>query len=428
MPTKKKSQDWPRIITAGSVRTKVYRVNNQTTASGFAYVAAWTTPLGRRLRKFASAADAIAEARLQAEKIAAGRSDASDMTRADFEELVAARAICGRTPILAALREWRRAQELTGGHAVAAAEYWAARHGNACERITLAEAAKDFMKAKKAAGVQIRASYGRSFPDLLRQFGDREIASLSARELQSWLEERHPHPVSRNTVRKRCVALWRWCRKRNYLPQDMQTEAERIDTAQEPQLEIGIVAADTFRRLLYFFREAHPEYLSALVLAGFAGLRRAELHAQKWEDIDLEAGHLKVSAAKPNTPARRLVPLSPAAVEWLMLTKERTGVVCFNTEIHRVNLAIDRIRHIARDARDDKGSPLFPPLPDNAFRHAYISHRVAQTGDVAGTSLEAGNSPKIIHAHYRALVTKAEGEKWFSISPSTACAAVVQIA
>jgi hypothetical protein len=54
-------------------------------------------------------------------------------------------------------------------------------------------------------------------------------------------------------------------------------------------------------------------------------------------------------------------------------------------------------------------------LPDNCFRHGFISHRVAATGNVAETSLEAGNSPRIIFQHYRQLVTKAEGEKWFAI-------------
>lgn len=57
-------------------------------------------------------------------------------------------------------------------------------------------------------------------------------------------------------------------------------------------------------------------------------------------------------------------------------------------------------------------------LTDNCFRHAFISHRVAKTGNVAETSLEAGNTPDIVFKHYRELVTKQEGENWFEIAPA----------
>jgi hypothetical protein len=43
------------------------------------------------------------------------------------------------------------------------------------------------------------------------------------------------------------------------------------------------------------------------------------------------------------------------------------------------------------------------------------SDPLAQTGNVAETALEAGNSPTIIFQHYRELFTKAEGEAWFNV-------------
>src|SRR5690606_38407190 len=101
--------------------------------------------------------------------------------------------------------------------------------------------------------------------------------------------------------------------------------------------------------------------------------------------------------------SRRLVPLCPAAVKWLMLCEDRTDFVC-------ANMAIDRIRDIARVA--------YFELPDNCFRHAFITHRVAETGNVAEVALEAGNSPDIIFKHYRERVTKEEGKAWFKILPA----------
>ena len=53
----------------------------------------------------------------------------------------------------------------------------------------------------------------------------------------------------------------------------------------------------------------------------------------------------------------------------------------------------------------------------NALRHSFISYRVAETGDVARTALEAGNSPKMIFRHYREVVTEDAAKVWFSITP-----------
>jgi hypothetical protein len=73
------------------------------------------------------------------------------------------------------------------------------------------------------------------------------------------------------------------------------------------------------------------------------------------------------------------------------------------------NLSIDRIRDIGRTAKF--------VLPENCFRHTFISARVVVTGSEAQTSLEAGNSPQMVHTHYLELMTKEEGEAWFASAP-----------
>lgn len=408
---RRKLGKYPREIKHGSVAVKVYRVKHKTTASGFAYVVAYTGTDGiRRLPQFANEADALEEARLRAGQIAAGKAEAADMSRTDRDELVAAREIAGG-PLLAALRDWKRIQELTDGHGIAAAEAWAARNNGKFESILVSDATDNFIAAKKRAGVDVASSYERIFPSLKEFAGTLALSSLSAPQIQSWLETRYPHPVTRNTARKRLVTLWRWARKQGYLPRDAMTEAEQTDSAREAINEIGIINVDTFSKLLHHVATQHPEYLAALTLAGFCGLRRSEIHGQEWTDVNLERKFVRVTNAKRNTPARRLVPLSDAAVQWLLLCNEREGALSSD-------LAVDRIRKIAREARDAAGKPVFPELPKNCFRHSFISHRVAQTGNVAETALEAGNSPQIIFRHYRELFTKEEGVAWFSAVPA----------
>ena len=95
---------------------------------------------------------------------------------------------------------------------------------------------------------------------------------------------------------------------------------------------------------------------------------------------------MSLSFSRKDTPR-----VPDAAVEWLKLCPRDGDAIAGN-------LAIDRIRDIGRTAGFT--------LPENCFRHSYISHRVAATGDIPRVSLDAGNSPKEINRHYRELVTE----------------------
>lgn len=50
----------------------------------------------------------------------------------------------------------------------------------------------------------------------------------------------------------------------------------------------------------------------------------------------------------------------------------------------------------------------------NGLRHSYISYQLAILNDTARVALEAGNSPDVIFAHYRELVTPEAAKAWFA--------------
>ena len=411
---KRRGERWPKIITNGNARVKIYRNAEPTNASGVAYILAWKGAEGRRRQKFSSETAAVAEARIKCAQINAGRIEGADMTRGDRDELQAARTLTQGMPLLAALEEWAKARQLTTGNVLAACEAWASRTGTAHKRVTVATAVKEFLKAKTAAGKNVAIDHADSFKRMNTDLGELFIDSISSRQLDAWLSQ-WEHPVTRNTNRKRIVSVWRWSQRKGYLPRDARTEAEMTDAAHEPPPVIGIINVETWTTLLNHFTKKHPQLLAALVLAGFCGLRRSEIHAQIWEDISLDRKILRVSSGKRGTPARRMVPICDAAIAWLRLCKHQTGFICPTFEYKgtvKPSLAIDGIRRIAKDAK-------LPHLPENCFRHSYISHKVAGTGDIPRVSLDAGNSPKEINRHYRELVSEDEGKAWFECAPIT---------
>jgi hypothetical protein len=54
------------------------------------------------------------------------------------------------------------------------------------------------------------------------------------------------------------------------------------------------------------------------------------------------------------------------------------------------------------------------------LRHAFVTYHFALHANENLTAAEAGNSPAMIHAHYKGLAAKAEAEKWFAVAPTTA--------
>jgi hypothetical protein len=62
------------------------------------------------------------------------------------------------------------------------------------------------------------------------------------------------------------------------------------------------------------------------------------------------------------------------------------------------------------------------------LRHAFCSFHFALHSNENLTAAQAGNSPAMIHAHYKGLATKAEAEKWFSVKPSESAQNVIQLA
>lgn len=419
-----KAPHFPVSIRRGSVVTKIYRVRRVVKlAAGPVkqelFTAAWHVGGVRVTRQFPTYAAAHAEASMKADQLAAGRIDAAaTLTAEDGSTLSAARKLCGSVPLMAALQEWAAARRLCEGPILPAAEAWAASKAPKFKSVSLGEVINAFIADKDKAGKEGERTYRSKLKPLIERFGaEAPLDSISSHQLSDYLAQ-FADGVTRNDMRKRARTLWRWARAFHYLPANLPLAVDATERAKEKATDIGIINAATFSALLEFFRAEHPEHLAALVLAGFCGIRADEIHGkrsdrslrQTWEDVHLDKRIVRVTIAKVNTQAWRHVPLCDAAIEWLLLCPERKGDLCEAG-------ALEKIRYLVHHATNDDGSARFRPLPDNCFRHSFISYRIALTGNKPQVALEAGNSVVEIDRRYRVPVTKEEGEEWFAIRP-----------
>lgn len=395
---------YPISVRSGSTQVKIYRIKSSRTKSGHLYTVAWHDGGARRTKQIADLTQAKFEAREIADNLQAGRANFSAMRTADIDELTTIRKEAGDFSPIQIIKEWKRARDICGDHIVEAAESWAKREQAQEKRALLKDVVDQFIDAKRKAGKDVHETYVKRgyFPPLVAAFPEAYIDEISTIALSRYLSQ-WDNPTTRNTNRQKITTMFRWAQRMGYLPHDRKTVPELTDRYDE-EVIIEHFKPEEFKKILKLIYNEQPHYLAALVVAGFCGLRRREVHNQDWSDIYLDKSRLYVTSAKKGTPQDRYVPIPEAGVKWLMLCEKKTGKLCSN-------LALDRIRDIVRSHKI--------ATPSNGFRRAYISYHRAMEVPAATVASWAGNSEKQINRHYRKPRPFEEGEAWFALTPDT---------
>ena len=231
-------------------------------------------------------------------------------------------------------------------------------------------------------------------------FGDRPLSSITSEELQTWAVTRGGSRTQKNylntigSIFTAHLAAGRIARNpvaSVRLPKVVATEP-------------GIITAAELASLL----AALPERsLACVAIQALAGVRAAEAQRLEWQNISMEHRLITISAGAAKTASRRHVPISDGLLEWLRPLHQGTGPLVQNPNTLRRDLAIARRKALITD------------WPANALRHTCASAWCTIESDVARVAAWLGNSPVIIHQHYRALLTRDEASAWFAVRPVT---------
>jgi integrase len=201
----------------------------------------------------------------------------------------------------------------------------------------------------------------------------------------------------------------KWCGERDFLPTNHRLlTADGMAKETEDFGEVEFYTPKELRAMLET-ASAKAEFaglLPVIALCGLAGLRLQEAVRLTWEDVFHVGGHVEVSSAKSKTRSRRLVTTCQALTRWLAPYRGCSGPVWthnldryhdeFNALLAAVGIAAKR----------------------NGLRHAFCSFHYALNANESLTAQQAGNSPQMIHAHYKGLATAAEAKKWFGVAPA----------
>ena len=260
-------------------------------------------------------------------------------------------------------------------------------------------------------GIQLRR-FADTFPgqvvcDLTKTHLDQFITTLGDQKTKSRNKRKIVSAKSRNHYRGLIRQFLSWCVRKDYLsPAHRLFEADAMRPELANTSEIEFYTPDEFKRMLEVNNKDLLSLRPLIAIGGLAGLRTAELLRLDWADVWRVPDHIEVTARKSKTRQRRLVEICPALTAWLATSRaNKTGKLW---EGHEVTFQ-QKIVQLCEKAK--------VPRKHNGLRHSYCTYHFAKDGNENMTAAQAGNSPAMIHGHYKGLATKADGENWFKVTP-----------
>jgi integrase len=298
------------------------------------------------------------------------------------------------------------------------------------KRKDISEAVEEFIairkpltEAKAGKRAQLSKNYAYMVSLWLRDFAKTFPASavcdLGKEHLNLFMRKSGSHsPKSRNHYRGAVKMFLTWCVKRDYLsPAHRLFEADSMATEAADTPELEYYRPEELKAMLDRAGE-NPDFkelLPVIALGGLAGLRLEEILRLEWADIWRVPGHVEIKAQKAKTRSRRLVEVCPALAAWLEPYREFSGAIFARSK--------DMFHETFGRLRDS----LKIQARRNGLRHAFCTYHFAAHANENLTAAQAGNSPAMIHAHYKGLATKAEAEKWFNVIPPGAAKNVIPL-
>ncbi len=382
----------------------------------------------RRVRSFKTYGEAKEEAEKVVRDLAQGSQAAGLSAIQSRDALAALERLRGfyqqsgrNVSLLRAVSEYVEASGKLNGRTLADAVEGYLSTVASVTRKDVAAAVEEFIKAdeprtKASDGqrAQLSSKYAYNRAIMLRRFASalpgHAVCDLSKDHIDAVLTSKKVADFSaksRNHHRAAIKQWLQWCVRKDYLPvTNRLLEADSMRREHADTGEIEFYTPKEFRTLL---ETAEGPMRAIVAIGGLAGLRTAEILRLTWQDVFRVPGHIEITAGKSKTRQRRLVEVCPALAAWLEPFHRLTGKVCPITAASVDVIWQQQFLKLCDDAKVSRKR--------NGLRHAFCSFHFAAYANENLTAATAGNSPAMIHAHYKGLATKVEAEKWFAVAP-----------
>ena len=344
---------------------------------------------------------------------------------------------------------------LTSGSLVDAVRYYMENYSPVNSQISLVRACPLFLKAKEYLRKKTLHGYKYGLKILVDVLPDRVVNDIGPDMLKRLLEGSDPipgHPATKRpwslchqeTLLRIFSAFFSWAVDEGYCATNPASKV-KLKQVRNDEVEPAIFPLAQLQRLLdVIWAYADGLYAAYLVLATWAALRPTETSILAVDTIDFEEGWVRVSGAVAKTRSRRLVELMPNALLMLRVLRDKGVLQNKSPNISRDDWSNiralaglrssqkatskwcflpceERKRKVHRDLGFRAPGSLheLKPWVRDGLRHTGISHHLSWFHDENRTALWAGNSPNIIHKHYKGLVSSTEAQLFWTMLPTS---------
>ena len=362
------------------------------------------------------------------EEEAVGRKSELDIEAANIVTTTATRLKATRLTD-EQVKDAERAFAKLGNHSfLAAVEYFLANYHEPVRQMTVADAVEQFIadRAKQNRRPDtLRGLRGR-LGMFARLHGQKHVADVTGDICRDFVFRPGTAPRNQMNDRLSLSNFLNWCVRRQFTVSNPITLVDKpaVD-AHEP----SVLSLADCRQLLAAAREYKDGLLLPYtVVALFAGLRPTEIARLTWDRVDLAEGTITLDGSMAKTRQRRIVELPPNAVAWLLpLAPQRPKFkpAAFGRHFRRVKKAAGF--NGKDDTKAKAGEPALRPWVQDYMRHTAISMYLAKSKHEGEAATWAGNSPNVIHRHYKGLVKEADATEFWSITPETVKGQIVAL-
>ncbi len=255
-----------------------------------------------------------------------------------------------------------------------------------------------------------------------KTFGDANIMELQHTEVIEWIQSLGLSHRSKHNYLMTVNGFFKWAQEENFIVDNPMAKIPKR------KLQEIIGRQDDKQPEIYTPREARllleaaigEELFPLLIIGFFCGLRTNELQSLQWENIkfDEKDPFVTVPALIAKSRSLRNVDLNESALKWLSLCERGQGLV-FKKRTTAWTRHDQRIHEKAGVSKKNNG-----------LRHSFGSYHYAMFGDEIKTATQMGHNPSdhSLFSNYRALVTKAAAEEFWSITVPAKNEKLVQFA
>ena len=273
------------------------------------------------------------------------------------------------------------------------------------QSLPVSDAVEEFLAGLSASNLRPRTT--KALANELSRFADtvgegRPVARITEGHCRKYCFGPGLSPRTSTNRRARLNRFFGWLLKQGHITVN---PVENVETPRNETPRPDVLTPQEARRLMQAAAElADGKWAAYTALCLFCGLRpEAEAERLDWRDVSLSERTVVIGSGKLRQ--RRVVEVPENAIAWLAPHSKASGSVAPSAKRSGVTF---------RDVREAAGIDRWQP---DLLRHSAISYRLAHLGDEGKVASWAGNSPTVLHAHYKALVGAEEARRFFAIVP-----------